>query len=376
MSLKPLLESGLLNDETKQAISEAWETQLSEAREQITAELREEFAERYDYDKGVMVEAADRMFSDALEVELREFKEERQSLAKARVKYESDLQEHKKAISEFVLRKLNEEVQELRDDRAKLAEGFKRLEGFTATMLESEISEFRDDRKSLAEAKVKLIKESKEKIEQIRSDFVKKASVIAEGAIENTLRNEIKTFREDIAEARKNNFGRKLFEAFTAEFMASHYSRDGEIAKLQESLTAREAKIEEVLQLAESKAEELATVNKKVKLAESRLSREQTLNELMGPLSKSQRQVMGSILESVQTPKLRSEFKKHVDFVINEDVVEAQAPTMLGESTGDTRRSVTGNKQRLDESAEDESILEDNVKSNIHMLQKLAGIKL
>jgi hypothetical protein len=55
--LKPLLDNELLTEETKQELSEAWETQLNEARNEITKELREEFTSRYEHDKGILVEA-------------------------------------------------------------------------------------------------------------------------------------------------------------------------------------------------------------------------------------------------------------------------------------------------------------------------------
>ena len=42
-AIKPLLESGLINEETSTALNEAWESKLNEAREQVRAELREEF---------------------------------------------------------------------------------------------------------------------------------------------------------------------------------------------------------------------------------------------------------------------------------------------------------------------------------------------
>ena len=37
-AIKPLLESGIINEETSQAINEAWESKLNEAREQVRAE--------------------------------------------------------------------------------------------------------------------------------------------------------------------------------------------------------------------------------------------------------------------------------------------------------------------------------------------------
>jgi cyclopropane fatty-acyl-phospholipid synthase-like methyltransferase len=60
-AIKPLLDSNLITEETRQEINEAWENKLNEAREQARAELREEFAQRYEHDKSVMVEALDKM---------------------------------------------------------------------------------------------------------------------------------------------------------------------------------------------------------------------------------------------------------------------------------------------------------------------------
>ena len=64
-SLKPLLESGLINEDIGQQLNEAWESKLMEAREQVRAELREEFAQRYDHDRMVMVEALDKKIGRA-----------------------------------------------------------------------------------------------------------------------------------------------------------------------------------------------------------------------------------------------------------------------------------------------------------------------
>ena len=52
-AIKPLLDSGIINEETQTALSEAWESKLDETREIVRAELREEFASRYEHDKNV-----------------------------------------------------------------------------------------------------------------------------------------------------------------------------------------------------------------------------------------------------------------------------------------------------------------------------------
>ena len=56
-AIKPLLDSDLINEETRTQIAEAWESKLTETKEKVRAELREEFAQRYEHDKSVMVEA-------------------------------------------------------------------------------------------------------------------------------------------------------------------------------------------------------------------------------------------------------------------------------------------------------------------------------
>ena len=45
-AIKPLLESGLINEEVSKELNEAWESKLNEARESVRAELREEFAQQ------------------------------------------------------------------------------------------------------------------------------------------------------------------------------------------------------------------------------------------------------------------------------------------------------------------------------------------
>ena len=83
-AIKPLLESGIINEDTQTALTEAWESQINEARETIRAELREEFANRYSHDKQVMVEALDKMVTESLTAELKEFADEKQALAEDR----------------------------------------------------------------------------------------------------------------------------------------------------------------------------------------------------------------------------------------------------------------------------------------------------
>jgi len=70
-ALKPLMESGLINEDIGQQINEAWESKLNEAKEQIRAELRDEFANKYEHDRSVMVNALDKMVTESLSEEIK-----------------------------------------------------------------------------------------------------------------------------------------------------------------------------------------------------------------------------------------------------------------------------------------------------------------
>jgi len=78
-AIKPLLDSGLINEDISQELNEAWEAKLSEAKDQVRSELREEFAQRYEHDKQVMVEALDRMVTESLQGEILQLAEESES---------------------------------------------------------------------------------------------------------------------------------------------------------------------------------------------------------------------------------------------------------------------------------------------------------
>ena len=80
-ALKHLFENNVVSEEIKADIEKAWDARINENRTQVTQQLREEFAQRYEHDKQVMVEAIDRMLGDKLAEEISEFVEDRRQLA-------------------------------------------------------------------------------------------------------------------------------------------------------------------------------------------------------------------------------------------------------------------------------------------------------
>ena len=58
-ALKTLFENDVVSEEIRAQIEEAWEAKVRENKQSVTAELREEFAQKYEHDKQTMVEAID-----------------------------------------------------------------------------------------------------------------------------------------------------------------------------------------------------------------------------------------------------------------------------------------------------------------------------
>ena len=60
-ALKTLFENDVVSEEVRNEIEEAWNSKIKENKQQVTAELREEFAQKYEHDKQNMIEAVDTM---------------------------------------------------------------------------------------------------------------------------------------------------------------------------------------------------------------------------------------------------------------------------------------------------------------------------
>ena len=362
-AIKPLLDAGIINEDTRQAISEAWEAKLDEAREQVRAELREEFSRRYEHDKSVMVEALDTMVTDALTAEIREFAEEKQALAQDRVKAASRMAESASKFDQFLVTKLAEEIQELRQDRKQYQNSIDRLEKFVISSLAEEIQEFEQDKRAVVEARVRLVSEAKQQLAQLKSQFIERSAKLVKEAVATNLDTEITQLKEDIQSARENMFGRRIFEAFASEFTVTHLNENREIAKLKAELDATSKKLEESAQKVEQASVLVESKEREIRIIKESTERKTKLAEMLKPLSKEKATVMADLLESVQSDKLQAAFDKYLPAVLNNAPVKKESKAILAEG----RTTVTGDKTAK-VSAPDET-------TNVIDIKRLAGLK-
>jgi hypothetical protein len=358
-AFKQLVESGVMSEDTRSVIESAFAQKIQENRDQVTAELREEFAQKYTHDKQVMVEAIDKMLSDRLAAEMAELYEDKKALAETKAAYKQKISEDAKKLEGFVIRQLGKELVEFQGDRQKVSENFSKLEQFVVHALAKEINEFAIDKRNLAETKVKLVRDARSKFEDIKQNFISQSAKVVESVITKKLSSEITQLKEDIESARNNSFGRKIYEAFAQEYAGSYLNEKSETSKLLKILTKKDLQLAEAEKVVAEKTAVVESKERELRVTKDLMERKQVMAELLAPLGADKRQLMQQLLESVQTKKLADAYDKYLPTVMEGEKRKVAKPT-LTEST-----EVTGNREQKPEVGLD----------NIIDIRKLAGLK-
>jgi len=228
-------------------------------------------------------------------------------------------EETKKELESAVKKQLEEAVTKAKDEaaadvRAQLHEQWinerdaliSALDDKVSAFLMTEMKELRDDierfRDLEAEYAEKLVETKSEMASQLKSDMAQLVEKL-DAFLEVRLTAEVDELREDITEVRKNDFGRKIFEAFISEykkFAADDDSIEGRLNETETKLETTVAKLTET-------QKEL-----------SGLRRAKKLSEVLAPLSGRSREVMEAILKNVNTEQLDEAYKTYIGRVIKE----------------------------------------------------------
>jgi len=359
-ALKSLFENNVISEEIKESIEAAFENRINEARTQVATQLREEFAQKYEHDKNTMIEAVDRMISEQLAAEIVEFADDRSQLAEMKVKLVQEKKKMAGVMKEFVTRQLASEVRELHEDQVAMASKFGKLETFVVEALAQEITEFMQDKKDLAETKVRLVREGREEIKKVKQEFVQRAAKMVEGVVTKELRSEITTLKEDIEAARRADFGRKLFEAFAAEYSSSYLNEKSETAKLLKVIDLKDQAMQEAAQAIVRAEQILESKQAEIRALKESQERKAIISELLAPLNAEQRSIMGELMETVKTERLNESFDKYLPAVIAGKA--PQKKQALVEA-----KEITGNKISNNPNSSESADIID--------IRKLAGLK-
>ena len=332
-AISKLVESGAISEDVQKGIQEAWDLKIKENKEVVGAELREEFAKRYEHDKSNMIEAIDSMMNEKLSEEITKFVEDRKALAQEKIAYKENVGKHSAKLESFMLSKLSEELKELHGDRKGVHENFKKMEEFVVGALAKEIKEFHEDKKGVVETKVKLVAEAKKQMAKMKEAFITRSAKVVESAVNKKLAEELSALKEDITAARTVNFGKKIFEAFASEYQNSYLNEKSETAKLMKVVDETALKLKDAEKAVEEKQAVIESKNVESKRQADLMERKEKMAEMLKPLGKEKSEVMSQLLESVQTAKLEASFNKYLPHVMADKAVK-ETTKVLSESGG------------------------------------------
>jgi len=262
--LQKLLEADILSEDTKKDLESAFQTKLDEA---IT----------------VAKEAA----ADDVRAELTEqWVEQRDQLVEA-----VDAK-----VDDF----LGREVEELKED----------------------IERFRDLEAEYAE---KLVEAKAAMSDELKDDLLELVEKV-DSFLEMRLTSELDELHEDLEAQRKNDFGRRVFEAFSEEFMINY--SDEESAEI--SLRETQERLHD--------AEEALNESEKARAEVDRLVE---MERILAPLTGRQKEVMEAILKTVATEQLEEGYKTFIGRVIRENDSEKE-----GSDDDDDKKSDKSDKDK------------------------------
>jgi hypothetical protein len=186
-----------LAPELKAQLQEAFDAKVEAMREQVQESVEAELANRYEHDKGQLVEAMDRMLTDVIRVHEEAKAAEITKLRESRTKFEANTKDVKTALRTRITKlrgqkiAVNEAAEKLATDVASVKKGLSenharhlsKINEFITRQLTKELREFEQDKRDLVETRVKLVTENKQKLAEAQSKFVKEAAKKVEQTI-------------------------------------------------------------------------------------------------------------------------------------------------------------------------------------------------
>ena len=295
--------------------------------------------------------------------------------------------ETQKELVEAIDAKVNEAVDAAKDEaaadvRAELTEQWvnerdaliEAVDAKVGDFLDSELEELKGDierfRDLEAEAAEKLVEAKAEMAEELKGDLAELVEKL-DSFLEIRLRAELEELTEDIERVKKDEFGRKIFEAVQAEYQASF---------------ADDESLEGTLRETEKRAQDTAEALEESERKLADMERAQKLDEVLSPLAGRQKEIMEQILKNVDTEQLDEGYKTFIGRVIKETEEDGseKEDTVLAEGasedeekellenaevkTGDNQDVIAENEEQLSETEQKMSA------EALKRLQRAAGI--
>jgi len=194
------------------------------------------------------------------------------------------------------------------------------LDAKVTEFLTSELDELHESIESFrdleAEYAVKIVEAKSEMAAVLKNDVAELIEKL-DTFLETRLASELEELRENIEEVRKNEFGKKVYESFVAEFKKYHAGDDSVEGKLSE---------------AEQRLEDALTALEEAEKKAGKLERTIKLEKVLAPVQGRAREVMEAILKNVDTSMLEEAYKTYIGRVLKESAEPTAATTSEKES--------------------------------------------
>lgn len=324
-----------LSTEIKTKLQEAWDKKLEQAK----TEIREEFASKFSHDRSQIVESMNNMINETAKSEAVRLAEERKKLIKSRL----ELKENIAGFKTFVAKKLSEEVAQLHEDRKILESNVEKFTRFFVKQITPVLREYKDENDRLVSTRVSLLKEGRAKILEAKKDMTKKLSVAAEKWLKETVLKEFKEYRHDLVEARKDHFGKQIFESMKSAFETKYFEKNKFAKKLKESKEAVKSELDDAYKLIKEQTALLKSKDVMLKESQAKMRRERVISEHISHLPSDKKDVMMEMIKGVENSQLENKIKQYLPIVLENKSSKVSAPTRLIENDNG-RRIMTGNK--------------------------------
>ena len=350
-----LMESlNITSADAKNAFNELMKEKVAEIRKEIRQEVYEELSKQSKQDKEQIIESMNQLTNATIaeekkknDIHRKNLIKEKLALKEAKSNIEKQLADKTALIKEEYNKKLNESVESIRKEYAEKQDKFiKKASDFLNENVKREVLEMKNDKKQLSESlekfskfiseqvdeqvkatkkemnsldnlRVRLVKESSEKLANAKKKFFMEASEKMEKFTNNAVARELKEFRQDIAESRKNNFGKKLFEAFAREYAVKFFNEDKVVKSMLESVKANQNKLLHTNKVLEKQLSEAKEQNKNLNIVNNKLTRDKIINESIAHLTKDKQEMIRNLIKEVPTNQLNESIKKFIPMILS-----------------------------------------------------------
>lgn len=302
--LKKLLNNEVFNEDTRNAVGNAFKVALEEAKVEQEKALRADMAERFEKEKKQIHAALEQFLEAELTDHIAEFRNGVEEVNKLKAEYADKTIAVKEQAQNYV--------------RTRLAAVEKVIE----SVLGKEISELHESEKTNRRAYLKAITETKAKAQADREAFRDKGAAVLEEIINVKFAGQLEELREDIKAAREADFGREIFETFSSQFRRQFFNSSKEFKNVTAKLKESQERLTKVKAAAKQRIAEAEVKAKKAELARRRLKegveRKIKIAKMLDGLTGKKRDKMRLMLESAKTENLAKAYKRWLPEILNE----------------------------------------------------------